>query len=289
MVRPMTATALSMVVFLVTSAGADGGTASMIESLEKGQANLDRLIDGGIGKKPAPVLDVSSPSVMLVHQETTLKALLALSLPHEAPLSNQELLAAQAAFYVELASVAAARKQLEVPDEQLHTELRALRDDMEKALNARDLEAMMKHLDDRVVFSTMNGDVVTGQQGVRDYFTKMLSGPGSRVKSVKAHFEATELSRLYGQTLATAYGTTDDHYELVDGMAFNMRAQWTTTLQRDADGNWKILTFHYSADVFDNAVRDLEVGMLKKVALGAAIGALLIGLFIGRMMTKKTA
>jgi uncharacterized protein (TIGR02246 family) len=172
-------------------------------------------------------------------------------------------------------------------DEKLHDELRAVRDEMEKALNARDLEGLMKHLDDRVVFSTMNGDVVTGHQGVRDYFTKMLSGPGSRVKSVKAHFEATELSRLYDSTIATSFGTTDDHYELVDGMAFNMRAQWTTTLKRGADGTWKILTFHYSANVFDNAVRDLELGMLKKFAIGGAIAALILGLFLGRLVGKK--
>ncbi len=174
-----------------------------------------------------------------------------------------------------------------ISPEQLHNELRAVRDEMEKALNARDLDGLLKHLDERVVFSTMNGDVVTGHQGVRDYFTKMLSGPGSRVKSVKAHFEATELSRLYGATIATAYGTTDDHYELVDGMSFNMKAQWSTTLQRSEDGTWKILTFHYSANVFDNAVRDLELGMTKKFAIGAAVLALLIGLLVGRRLGKK--
>lgn len=175
------------------------------------------------------------------------------------------------------------------PDAQLHDELRKVRDEMETALNARDLEGLMKHLDERVVFSTMNGDVVTGHQGVRDYFTKMLSGPGSRVKSVKAHFEATELSRLYGATLATSFGTTADHYELVDGMAFDMKAQWSTTLQRGPDGTWKILTFHYSANVFDNAVRDLELGMLKKVGAGIAVAALLLGVVLGRLVGKKKA
>ena len=171
-------------------------------------------------------------------------------------------------------------------EEQLHNELRAVRDEMEKAMNAQDLEGLMKHLDDRVVFSTMNGDVVTGHQGVRDYFTKMLKGPGARVKSVNAHFEATELSRLYDGTLATAYGTTNDSYELVDGMKFSMKAQWSTTLKRSADGTWKILTFHYSANVFDNAIRDLELGTLKKVAVVAGVVALLLGLVIGRA-TKK--
>jgi uncharacterized protein (TIGR02246 family) len=173
-----------------------------------------------------------------------------------------------------------------IPETQLHDELRALRDQMEKALNAQDLDGLMKHLDERVVFSTMNGDVVIGHQGVRDYFTKMLQGPDARVKKVQAHFEATELSRLYGQSLATAYGTTNDSYELKDGMQFSMKAQWTTTLARGVDGNWKILTFHYSANVFDNAVRDLELGMLKKVAIGAGVLALLIGLVLGRV-TKK--
>lgn len=176
--------------------------------------------------------------------------------------------------------------EVAVPEAQLHDELRALRDQMEKALNAQDLDGLMKHLDDRVVFSTMNGDVVIGHQGVRDYFTKMLKGPDARVKKVQAHFEATELSRLYGQSLATAYGTTNDSYELKDGMQFSMKAQWTTTLARGADGNWKILTFHYSANVFDNAVRDLELGMLKKVAIGAGVLALIIGLVLGRA-TKK--
>lgn len=182
---------------------------------------------------------------------------------------------------------AAVAEAPQVTESQLHDELRAVRDEMEKALNARDLDGLLKHLDERVVFSTMNGDVVTGHQGVKDYFSKMLSAPDSRVKSVKAHFEATELSRLYDGVIATAYGTTDDHYELKDGMAFNMKAQWSTTLRRSPDGTWKILTFHYSANVFDNPVRDLEVGLIKKVGIGAAVLALIIGLLIGRRLGRK--
>lgn len=174
-----------------------------------------------------------------------------------------------------------------ISEEQLHNELRQVRDEMEKALNARDLDGLMKHLDERVIFSTMNGDVVTGHLGVREYYTKMLSGPGSRVKAVKAHFDVTELSRLYDGRIATAFGTTNDHYELADGMAFDMKAQWSSTLRRGPDGNWKILTFHYSANIFDNAVRDMELGVLKKVAIGAAIFALLVGLLIGWRLGRK--
>jgi uncharacterized protein (TIGR02246 family) len=259
----MSLTLLTTMTLLLTTANPeDGGVAGrpmseLIKELEEGQARLDKVINAGTKVDPEVAESTRQLKELISNIEKGQSKLDALLAPP--------------------------------PDEQLHAELRKVRDEMETALNARDLEGLVKHLDERVVFTTMNGDVVSGHQGVRDYFTKMLAGPNSRVKTVKAHFEATELSRLYGSTLATSFGTTADHYELVDGMAFDMKAQWSTTLRRDADGTWKILTFHYSANIFDNAVRDLELGLLKKLGAGIAVATLLLGLVLGRLTAKKKA
>ena len=83
-----------------------------------------------------------------------------------------------------------------------------------------------------------------------------------------------------------AFGSSNDHYTLNNGMDFPVQTRWTCHLVRE-NGKWLISAFHASANVFDNPIleREKQAAQLKwggiALVAGALIGALL-GTVIGR-------
>lgn len=165
--------------------------------------------------------------------------------------------------------------------EAIHDELRALRSTMETALNERDLDTLVANVDPDVVFTTMNGDVARGRDEVRKYYEQMMVGPDKVVESVETHFKSDALSILYGDSLAIAYGPTEDHYVLADGSAFDIEARWSATLIR-RQGRWLVASFHYSTNMFDNPVLRTTRTMLIRFLIGGVLVAGLLGFFLGR-------
>jgi len=170
-------------------------------------------------------------------------------------------------------------------EDPAHNELRLLRQHMEDAMNARDIDSILEGVADDVVFTTMNDDVVRGKENIRAYFEKMMNGPDARVKDVKTKFEVDELTILYGEPNGTrfgvAYGHSEDEYTLADGTKFQVQPRWSATMVRD-DESWKIVNFHYSVNMFDNPVVDKAMGKIAMIGSGALVLGLLIGFFLGR-------
>ncbi|TSC22650.1 nuclear transport factor 2 family protein [Corallococcus sp. Z5C101001] len=165
-------------------------------------------------------------------------------------------------------------------DEVTHQALRAIKQDMEDALNRQDLDQLLSHLHPDVVFTTMNNDVRVGKAAIRAYYEEMLGAPHSVVKKVTAKFDVDALTRLYGNT-GVAYGSSRDHYQLSDGTDLVVHGRWTCTLVKEGD-QWLIAAFHYSTNVFDNALlTKVKTAALSFGALAAVI-ALVVGFFIGR-------
>ena len=172
--------------------------------------------------------------------------------------------------------------------EQLHYELRALKATMEKALNAMDIDTVIANVTDDIVFTTMNGDVARGRDEIRKYFEIMMKGPRPRVTSVRAHFEADDLSHLYGNNIAVSFGSSKDHYTLANGDAFDVNARWSGTMVR-RDGRWLIANFHYSTNMFDNPVLDAQRKFLLIGAAGVGTVLMFVSFLIGRARGKRLA
>lgn len=170
-------------------------------------------------------------------------------------------------------------------NEATHQALRALKDDMQQALNAQDLDRLLSHLHPDVVFTTMNNDVRVGKDSIRAYYEQMMKGPDRVVEKVTAKFEVDALTRLYGNT-GVAQGSSTDHYVLTDGTDIVVHGRWTCTMVKEGD-QWLIAAFHYSTNVFDNPVLD----QVKRAALLfgglASVGLLIVGLVIGRLTRRK--
>lgn len=174
---------------------------------------------------------------------------------------------------------------LELAEDPAHNELRLLRQHMEEAMNARDIESILEGVGEEVVFTTMNGDVVRGKEKIREYFEQMMNGPEARVKSVKTKFSVDDLTILYGQPGGTrfgvAYGHSEDEYTLADGQTFQVQPRWSATMIRDAD-SWRIVNFHYSVNMFDNPVVDQALSKIAMLSGGALVLGLLLGFLLGR-------
>ena len=171
--------------------------------------------------------------------------------------------------------------------EGAHNGLRALQATMEQALNAGDIDTILANVDDHVNFTTMNGDVARGKDGIRQYFEKMMKGPDKIVEKVTSDFIPDDLSILHGD-MAVAFGHTNDHYVLTDGTKFDINARWTSTLLR-TDGKWRVAAFHYSANVFDNPILNMQRRMLLIGAVIAVIVAGGLGLWLGGRRKRAAA
>lgn len=168
-------------------------------------------------------------------------------------------------------------------NDTLHQQLRDVRDTMQTALNQGDLDTLLQHVTDDVVFTTMNGDRVIGKTGIKQYFQKMTGGEKPIVKSIKTHFEAEALSHLYGSNTAVSFGHSNDHYQLSSGDTWTVTPQWSATLVQK-NGKWLIANFHYSVNMFDNPILSAQRTWLLIAAAAAALLALIAGFFAGRKL-----
>ncbi|QQR41368.1 nuclear transport factor 2 family protein [Myxococcus xanthus] len=171
-------------------------------------------------------------------------------------------------------------------DAAIHDALRVLKQEMEDALNAQDIDRLLSHLHPDVSFTTMNNDVRVGKESIRAYYDEMMRGPNRVVDRIQAKFEVDDLTRLYGDT-GIARGSSRDHYVLTDGTDIVIDGRWTCTLVREGD-RWQIAAFHYSTNVFDNPL----LTRVKHLALAGAtvigLGALVAGAAIGRRLQRRS-
>ena len=167
-----------------------------------------------------------------------------------------------------------------------HDELRALANEMEDALNKRDLDRLLANVDDDLVFTAMNAEAGYGKEHVRNYFNRMLNGPDKVVENIKVDFVPDKLSVFYGPDVAVSAGNAASHYELANGMKFDVTARWTGTLVRK-DGRWLVASFHYSTNMFDNPVLTMQRKYLITGGAGGALVLGLLGFFIGRKTGRR--
>ena len=141
---------------------------------------------------------------------------------------------------------------------------------------------MLAFLHEDVVVTFQNADVSRGHSGVREFHMRMNEGDNPVVKNLKSAFEVDELSVLYGEDTAVAFGGMQDEFELAGGMDFNLDSRWTATLVKE-NGRWLIAALHTSTNMFDNGVSNLLI-QKSRIQVGAI--ALILGLVIGGISTK---
>jgi ketosteroid isomerase-like protein len=171
-------------------------------------------------------------------------------------------------------------------DDALHNELRALRDGLMKATNEANLDAMLTFLHPNVVVTWQNAEVSRGHAGVRAYVTRLTRGEGKKVEKFTTNPTVDELTILYGGNTGIAFGALNDHFQLTDGMNFELSGRWSATVVRE-NGRWLVASFHASTNVFDNAVLALAGRTMRWVAAGAFAGGVLLAFLIGFIQRRR--
>lgn len=187
-----------------------------------------------------------------------------------------------------LASISASHSYCQEED-PVHDELRALRDELIEAVNANDVERLEARLHEQVIVTWLNGEVSRGPEEVRAYYDRMMLGDSPVVESITVNPTVERLSDIYEDT-AVAYGASKDRFNLTNGLDFEVASRWSATL-RKSDGEWLIVNFHSSTNIFDNPLLNMaKQTMYWGIGLSfVAGGALVAGISIVRNLRRKNA
>lgn len=158
--------------------------------------------------------------------------------------------------------------------EATHDALRALRDEGLAAVSEGNFDALAEHVHPNVVLTVENGTVVRSKDGLRDFYERTLTGPNSALQGfVVSDFEVDELSILYGDDTAIAFGSANLEYRPRAGEPLHEKARWSATMVREND-RWLIASFHTSVDFTTSQLMDRAISMTMKYAggIGAVVG-----------------
>jgi ketosteroid isomerase-like protein len=175
----------------------------------------------------------------------------------------------------------------------VHEELRRVRDEMVSAWQRRDIEGVLAHVDPEVLVTWQNGEVSRGPDGIRRFYQEMFEGEGSILSNLVSTLKVDDLSILHGPDTAIAFGSIRDEFTfkrrlastaaIGAGNTLALTSRWTATLVRKA-GEWKLASYHVSANVFSNPVQDLAVKASGR--LGAVVG-FLVGVIIACLIAWR--
>ena len=149
-------------------------------------------------------------------------------------------------------------------------------------MNKGDIERQLSYLHPNVVVTALNSEVSRGRDGVRAYWTKMMTGPKRVVESFHCEVTADELTILYGGDTGIAFGSAVQHYKLTDGLEMDANTRWTATLVKEHD-RWLIASLHASVNLFDNPV----LTMAQRTAYWAGGICLIVGLIAGFVLGRR--
>jgi len=170
--------------------------------------------------------------------------------------------------------------------DKVHDDLRALRDGLIEATNASNMDALLSYLHKNVVVTWQDGTVSVGPDAVRDYLTRMRSGPNPIVKSFHTSPTVDALTTLYGDDTGVAYGSSKDHFVLNDGRDFELISRWSVTLVKEG-GRWLVANFHASTDMFDNPILDAAKRAVTTIGLAAFAAGAVIGLIASALFRRR--
>src|SRR5262245_57825439 len=133
-----------------------------------------------------------------------------------------------------VASAATAQKAPSV--DQIHNELRALKDRAVEAVNKRNKDALFREMAPNITFTGMDNQVVSGLQNLQAFYDKTFASSGGLIREITLKVEPDALSQLYADNrIAVAFGKADTHFKMMGGSEFDWPLRWTATLTRNGD------------------------------------------------------
>lgn len=180
-------------------------------------------------------------------------------------------------------------QEKKAPDEHpAHDELRALRDALFDAYQEKDIDRLLQNVHENVVVTWQNGVRHRGHAAIRTFRDQWLEERVERIGKVESErheLTVDELSILYGDDIAVAFGSVDDELELAGGKEFKLRTYWTATVVKEED-KWLLASLHLSANLFDNPILDVAKDWLYYVGTIAFVVGLVLAVTVPMIVTK---
>lgn len=165
-------------------------------------------------------------------------------------------------------------------------QLRVLLGNVEAAISNLQVEEVIKLMHPDVIVTWQNAEVSRGPDQIRAYYNRMMKGSAPIVKKFSTQATLGGNAAFYGDT-AIAYGTTVDNFELMEGLNFSLRGNWSTTVVKTEDGQWKIAALHFSTNLFDNPLLNKAKQLAWYMGLGGLLAGVLLMMLIGRLRKKN--
>lgn len=158
--------------------------------------------------------------------------------------------------------------------EQDHAALRKMLADIQKGLNDRDFNAIKPYLHENVIITFLNGEMTKGISGAEGYMKKMFEGAGAILKGYSTTPTVDQAAIFYGN-IGVAAGHTLDNFKFTDNMSLELNTRWSTTVIKE-DGAWKIISLHFSGNMFNNPI----LSSAKNSAMYFALAGLVLGILV---------
>lgn len=166
-------------------------------------------------------------------------------------------------------------------------QLRVLLGNVETAISSLQVEEVIKLMHPDVIVTWQNAEVSRGPDQIRAYYNRMMKGSAPIVKKFSTQATLGGNAAFYGDT-AIAYGTTVDNFELMEGLNFTLRGNWSTTVVK-TDGQWKIAALHFSTNLFDNPLLNKAKQLAWYLAVAGLLAGMLLMFLVNRLRRKSTA
>ena len=176
---------------------------------------------------------------------------------------------------------------MDAGDQAIHEQLRALLQNVQQAVNARQYDRLAQYFDPKMHVTPSNQEVLSSPDQIKPYFDKWF-GPGRFLKSLDMTLKADALTELNAaRDAGIVFGTGMEKYELSDGRRYDVPSRWTATVVKGDDGQWRIKTLHIGVDFTDNPLFNEVKAALPRFAIYGAAAGLLAGLLVGWLVTRR--
>ena len=146
--------------------------------------------------------------------------------------------------------------------------------EIEAGINDQNVERMVAQMTPDATVTWLNGEVSRGHDEIRAYYQRMVKGPERILNKYTTVAKLGEHARFFGD-VAVADGSMQDAFFPVTRKPFELSSRWTSTSAK-VNGEWKVVSLHLSANVFNNSLLDEAMSAAKLTAGGGVLGGLVL-------------
>ncbi len=162
--------------------------------------------------------------------------------------------------------------------------------EVEKAINAQDIEGILAQMSPDCTVIWWNAEVSRGYDDIRAYYRRMVKDPGRIISKYTTQAKLGEHARFVGvgSDVALADGSMEDEFFPIVRGPFKLNSRWSATAAKSGS-EWKIVSLHLSANVFTNSlISELTRALWYAGCAGLVLGGL-AGWFLGRRKKPRPA